>query len=135
MSSESLDEDSGNAVEEIDQDALEKTLIVRAPSAIRSSFGNAIESILSPTLQEELADTWKDMDIEPDLEKKLVLAFHAEKPKDGLTWAMTCIEECVEASESEGGECQAVQTEDDCKAAASGLGKPMIPIASQRDKE
>lgn len=95
-----------------------------------------LETVLSPTLEATLAPIWQNMYIAPDPEKQLVQAFHAEEQKAGLSWEMSCIADCADTCDSAGGDCRAIQSEDDCKKAAKDLGKGnMIRISLARDQD
>jgi len=96
---------------------------------------------LSPKLDDDLLEIlgqgiWRTgFDMVPNLEKKLVQAFYSPR-KPGLSWSMSSVEECEKACESQGGQCQAIQSEEDCRTAASrDLGKSFAPLITQADKD
>jgi hypothetical protein len=101
----------------------------------------AEESVLSPELDDDLLATlgqgiWRTgFDMVPNPEKKLVRAFYSAR-KPGLSWSMSSVEECEDACESLGGQCQAIQSEDDCETGAKrDLGKSFLRLLTQADKE
>lgn len=75
----------------------------------------------------QLASIWKQTEIKPNLEKTLVQAFQGSK-QPGLSLAMSCVDQCEGQCESAGGECQPVQTAEDCQTAAGQLSKSFFQI-------
>jgi len=78
----------------------------------------------------KVADLFKDVNIMPDLDKKLLKSFFAPMPKkvkgkktqiDKLSLSMQCVSECEQSCQMDGGECQAIQSAEDCQQTISEL--------------
>jgi len=68
-------------------------------------------------------------------DKDLVQAFYADKEK-GLDWSMSCVAKCEEECGSLGGECQPIQSSEDCeRGAIEHLGKSFTRVFVQADKK
>jgi hypothetical protein len=113
---ENIDVDGGETVEDVIEDSL---------------GGRSSNATLDDELVAKLAEVWKKTEMEADLDKTLVQAYYAaakRRSAEGkqLSWAMSCVDECEDSCESLGGECQPVQSKEDCEAAAEQLAKSFL---------
>jgi hypothetical protein len=113
---ESIDVDGGETVEDVIED---------------SSGGVSSNATLDDELLAKLAEVWKKTDMEADSEKTFVQAYYAAVKRESaegkeLSWSVSCVDECEDSCESLGGECQPVQSEEDCEAAADQLSNSLL---------